>query len=187
MWALPIANDNPSLIRPGLFFFDSSYRPVPLELQFVGVSEPSFHGRAKLMGQLTYDKVTDALKQVRADDGLPGNRVGADGSGCPETTRLLLFRAIKPWCLSTAARTRGRRPACLQRWRRERMQGSLTPGRTPRSDASGIELGEGRRRRRSRVGAESRGGGDENKWTINATGWVRGRASPRERQKGACQ
>lgn len=48
----------------GLFFFDASYRPVPLELQFLGVSESNFRAKSQLMGQLTYDKVTDALKKV---------------------------------------------------------------------------------------------------------------------------
>eukprot|EP00873_Tetraselmis_striata_P039907 jgi/Tetstr1/460171/TSEL_005487.t1 len=47
----------------GLFFFDASYRPVPLELQFLGVSESNFRAKSQLMGQLTYDKVTDALKK----------------------------------------------------------------------------------------------------------------------------
>jgi len=47
----------------GLFFFDATYRPVPLELQFVGISEASFLARNRLIGELTYNKVADTLKK----------------------------------------------------------------------------------------------------------------------------
>lgn len=41
----------------GLFYFDASYRPVPLEMQFVGVSEKSAVAARALQDDLCYDKV----------------------------------------------------------------------------------------------------------------------------------
>ena len=46
----------------GLFFFDASYRPVPLSMTFVGVSEQSTMARLKLMNQIAFDKVSASLK-----------------------------------------------------------------------------------------------------------------------------
>ncbi|GAB4820015.1 hypothetical protein N2152v2_007061 [Parachlorella kessleri] len=46
----------------GLFYFDASYRPVPLEMQFVGVSERNILARNNIMDEICYQKVTDALK-----------------------------------------------------------------------------------------------------------------------------
>lgn len=40
----------------GLFYFDASYRPVPLEMQFLGVSERNFHARSNLMDEICYQK-----------------------------------------------------------------------------------------------------------------------------------
>ncbi|KAJ8643830.1 hypothetical protein MRB53_005578 [Persea americana] len=47
----------------GLFFFDSSYRPVPLAQQYIGISEPNFMARNKLLNDICYNKVLDSLKQ----------------------------------------------------------------------------------------------------------------------------
>lgn len=47
----------------GLFFFDSSYRPVPLAQQYIGVSEQNFHARNELMHEICYNKVIDSLRQ----------------------------------------------------------------------------------------------------------------------------
>lgn len=41
----------------GLFYFDASYRPVPLELSFIGVSETNMAARTALMNDIAYDKV----------------------------------------------------------------------------------------------------------------------------------
>ena len=41
----------------GLFFFDGSYRPCPLELQFVGINERKALKRFQLMNDIVYDKV----------------------------------------------------------------------------------------------------------------------------------
>lgn len=41
----------------GLFFFDSSYRPVPLAQQYIGISEPNFMARNKLLNDICYNKV----------------------------------------------------------------------------------------------------------------------------------
>ncbi len=42
---------------PGLFYFDASYRPVPLEMQFVGVSEKNYLARQNVMNEVCYNKV----------------------------------------------------------------------------------------------------------------------------------
>ncbi|KAK6153447.1 hypothetical protein DH2020_013086 [Rehmannia glutinosa] len=47
----------------GLFFFDSSYRPVPLEQQYIGISEHNFLARNKLMNEICYNKVVDSLRR----------------------------------------------------------------------------------------------------------------------------
>ncbi|XP_059642764.1 DExH-box ATP-dependent RNA helicase DExH14 isoform X2 [Cornus florida] len=47
----------------GLFFFDSSYRPVPLAQQYIGISEPNFHARNELLNEICYNKVVDSLRQ----------------------------------------------------------------------------------------------------------------------------
>ena len=41
----------------GLFYFDASYRPVPLEMQFVGVSERNIMARMNIMDEVCYQKV----------------------------------------------------------------------------------------------------------------------------------
>ncbi|KAJ6868687.1 DExH-box ATP-dependent RNA helicase DExH14 isoform X2, partial [Populus alba x Populus x berolinensis] len=47
----------------GLFFFDSSYRPVPLAQQYIGISEQNFAARNELLNEICYKKVVDSLKQ----------------------------------------------------------------------------------------------------------------------------
>ncbi|KAK7411347.1 hypothetical protein VNO78_02780 [Psophocarpus tetragonolobus] len=45
----------------GLFFFDSTYRPVPLAQQYIGISEPNFAARNELLNDICYTKVADSL------------------------------------------------------------------------------------------------------------------------------
>ncbi|KAB2000070.1 hypothetical protein ES319_D12G205700v1 [Gossypium barbadense] len=47
----------------GLFFFDSSYRPVPLAQQYIGISEQNFVARNELLNEICYKKVVDSLRQ----------------------------------------------------------------------------------------------------------------------------
>eukprot|EP00736_Rhodelphis_marinus_P012662 Rmarinus@m.14169 len=46
-------------VRPdkGLFFFDNSYRPCPLQQQYIGISERKALKRMQLMNDITYEKV----------------------------------------------------------------------------------------------------------------------------------
>ena len=48
-------------LETGLFFFDASYRPVPLAMQFVGVTEPQFVRRNNLMNEICFLKVFCAI------------------------------------------------------------------------------------------------------------------------------
>lgn len=41
----------------GLFYFDASFRPVPLAQQYIGVSERNFAARTLLMHEICFDKV----------------------------------------------------------------------------------------------------------------------------------
>eukprot|EP00953_Heterococcus_sp_UTEX-ZZ885_P017076 9573-Heterococcus_DN1.PRE.3 len=41
----------------GLFYFDNSYRPVPLQQQYIGVSEKKAMKRFQLMNEICYEKV----------------------------------------------------------------------------------------------------------------------------------
>ncbi len=43
--------------RKGLFFFDSSYRPVPLEQQYIGITEKKAIKRFQVMNEIVYEKV----------------------------------------------------------------------------------------------------------------------------------
>lgn len=47
-------NVNPS---KGLFYFDNSYRPVPLQQQYIGVTEKKAIKRFQLMNEICYEKV----------------------------------------------------------------------------------------------------------------------------------
>ncbi|WOL01441.1 DExH-box ATP-dependent RNA helicase DExH14 [Canna indica] len=47
----------------GLFFFDSSYRPVPLAQQYIGISEKDYSKRTLLFNSICYEKVLDSIKQ----------------------------------------------------------------------------------------------------------------------------
>ncbi|XP_030474192.1 DExH-box ATP-dependent RNA helicase DExH14 [Syzygium oleosum] len=49
--------------QKGLFFFDSSYRPVPLAQQYIGISEHNYLARTELLNEICYKKVVDSLKQ----------------------------------------------------------------------------------------------------------------------------
>ena len=44
-------------IDKGLFYFDNSYRPVPLEQQFIGVTEKKAVKRHQLMNEVVFNKV----------------------------------------------------------------------------------------------------------------------------------
>jgi pre-mRNA-splicing helicase BRR2 len=41
----------------GLFYFDSTYRPVPLEQQYIGITEKKAMKRFQIMNELVYEKV----------------------------------------------------------------------------------------------------------------------------------
>lgn len=65
-WTLPANSDYSFLqvaqflrVNPdaGLFFFDSTYRPVPLAQQYIGISEQNFAARNELLNDICYKKV----------------------------------------------------------------------------------------------------------------------------------
>ena len=45
--------------KEGLFFFDNSFRPVPLDQQFIGISEKKAIKRFQLMNDIVYEKVIE--------------------------------------------------------------------------------------------------------------------------------
>ncbi|KAL6867611.1 hypothetical protein ACP4OV_015635 [Aristida adscensionis] len=47
----------------GLFYFDSSYRPVPLAQQYIGISERDYTKKNELFNNLCYEKVVESIKQ----------------------------------------------------------------------------------------------------------------------------
>lgn len=53
--------------KEGLFFFDNSFRPVPLEQQFIGITEKKAIKRFQLMNDIVYEKVMEhaGKNQVR--------------------------------------------------------------------------------------------------------------------------
>ena len=54
-------------VEAGLFYFDASYRPVPLEMQFVGVSERNILQAKNIMDDIAYDKAR-CLFDIRSRD-----------------------------------------------------------------------------------------------------------------------
>ncbi|CAH7668860.1 Sec63 Brl domain-domain-containing protein [Phakopsora pachyrhizi] len=48
--------------KKGLFFFDSSYRPCPLKLEFIGITEKKAVKRLQLTNEICYDKVINQLE-----------------------------------------------------------------------------------------------------------------------------
>lgn len=47
----------------GLFYFDNSYRPVPLEQIYVGVTEKKALKRMMLMNEICYEKVMERAEK----------------------------------------------------------------------------------------------------------------------------
>ena len=45
--------------QTGLFYFDNSYRPVPLEQQFIGITEKKGVKRHQLMNEIVFKKVME--------------------------------------------------------------------------------------------------------------------------------
>lgn len=46
----------------GMFFFDHSYRPVPLQMQYIGISERNAFKRFRLQNEICYEKAMDQRK-----------------------------------------------------------------------------------------------------------------------------
>jgi pre-mRNA-splicing helicase BRR2 len=46
-------------LQRGLFFFDNSFRPVPLEQQYIGITEKKAVKRFQIMNELVYEKVME--------------------------------------------------------------------------------------------------------------------------------
>lgn len=42
-----------------LYYFDNSYRPVPLEQQYIGITEKKALKRFQAMNDVVYDKIMD--------------------------------------------------------------------------------------------------------------------------------
>lgn len=66
---LPNYSDVGSLIRvrksEGLFYFDQSFRPVPLEQQFIGISEKKAVRKMMLMNEILYEKITERIQKYQ--------------------------------------------------------------------------------------------------------------------------
>ena len=60
---LPNYADVATLLRvkpdKGLFFFDHSYRPVPLQMQYIGITERNAFKRFQLQNEICYEKAMD--------------------------------------------------------------------------------------------------------------------------------
>ncbi|RNA15787.1 U5 small nuclear ribonucleo helicase -like protein [Brachionus plicatilis] len=48
-------------LERGLFFFDNTYRPVPLEQQYIGITEKKALKRFQIMNELVYEKVMESV------------------------------------------------------------------------------------------------------------------------------
>lgn len=43
----------------GLFYFDNSFRPVPLEQQYIGITEKKAVKRFQVMNEIVYEKIME--------------------------------------------------------------------------------------------------------------------------------
>lgn len=62
---LPNFEDVATFLRveeDGLFFFDNSYRPCPLQQCYIGITERKPLQRFNLMNKITYEKVSDKME-----------------------------------------------------------------------------------------------------------------------------
>jgi pre-mRNA-splicing helicase BRR2 len=50
-------------VNKGLFYFDASYRPCPLQQQFVGITEKKAIKRFQVMNEVCYEKVLDQVSK----------------------------------------------------------------------------------------------------------------------------
>ena len=65
---LPNYQDIAKLIRApadGIFYFDASYRPCPLAMQYVGIQEAKPIKRLKLMDQIVYEKIAERANKFQ--------------------------------------------------------------------------------------------------------------------------
>jgi hypothetical protein len=64
LWSCKLMQDVAGFlgVDAGLFYFDASYRPVPLETQFVGVSERNILQAKNIMDEVCYEKVRPLLQ-----------------------------------------------------------------------------------------------------------------------------
>jgi pre-mRNA-splicing helicase BRR2 len=64
---LPNYTDVATLLRVkpdiGLFFFDHSYRPVPLQMQYIGITERNAFKRFQLQNEICYEKAIDQRRE----------------------------------------------------------------------------------------------------------------------------
>ena len=89
----------------GLYFFDNTYRPVPLEQTYVGITEKKAMKRFQVMNEIVYEKVLEHAGKNQ----VPRTTVAFRGSTCFVIYRdvtLLLFDRCS--CSFTRARRRAR-------------------------------------------------------------------------------
>ncbi|CAH8510707.1 unnamed protein product [Heterobilharzia americana] len=72
----------------GLFYFDNSYRPVPLEQQYIGITEKKAVKRYQIMNDIVYDKVMEHAGQT-------GKTARALRDACLEKDTLGIFMKEK--------------------------------------------------------------------------------------------
>ena len=50
-------------MESGLYFFDGSFRPVPLQQEYIGISEKKLLKQLKLSNEITYEKIVSQENQ----------------------------------------------------------------------------------------------------------------------------
>ena len=61
----------------GLFYFDNSFRPVPLEQQYIGITEKKAVKRFQIMNDIVYEKVLDHAGKNQVSSLLAKNQVSS--------------------------------------------------------------------------------------------------------------
>lgn len=71
--------------KNGLFYFDNSYRPVPLEQKFIGITEKKVLKRFEIMNEILYEKIIANAGKSQVSWLLMSCLRTRTGRGCSQT------------------------------------------------------------------------------------------------------
>lgn len=88
----------------GLFFFDNSFRPCPLEQQFIGITVRKPLQRFQLMNEICYEKVAERAGKHQILVFVHSRKETAKASGTWGGVCMIASSLLGCWCTSSARR-----------------------------------------------------------------------------------